>query len=314
MRLIMKELMNGTKWMDMDGNPIHAHGGYILFYEGYYYWYGEDRRENYYISCYRSKDLFNWEFRNHIITTESKASKIRIRTSILLKREDGKKVNLERPKVLFNEKTQKFVLWVHFENGVDYRDAACAIATCDRPDGDFIYHGHFNPYGYMSRDCTLFLDDDGTAYFVSAARDNADLHIYRLQDDYLNIASLAARGWQGEYREAPAIVKQDNIYYICTSFCTGWAPNQGKFGKASSMEGPWSVLEDFGDETTYDSQPAFIVRTENGQLLYFGDRWDGQDYFNSSYIMLPLEIMDGKMTINFFHQVMLTDTEEIIFK
>lgn len=314
MRLIMKELMNGTKWMDMDGNPIHAHGGYILFYEGYYYWYGEDRRENYYISCYRSKDLFNWEFRNHIITTESKASKIRIRTSTLLKREDGKKVNLERPKVLFNEKTQKFVLWVHFENGVDYRDAACAIATCDRPDGDFIYHGHFNPYGYMSRDCTLFLDDDGTAYFVSAARDNADLHIYRLQDDYLNIASLAARGWQGEYREAPAIVKQDNIYYICTSFCTGWAPNQGKFGKASSMEGPWSVLEDFGDETTYDSQPAFIVRTENGQLLYFGDRWDGQDYFNSSYIMLPLEIMDGKMTINFFHQVMLTDTEEIIFK
>ncbi|MDU1846967.1 MAG: family 43 glycosylhydrolase [Niallia nealsonii] len=314
MRLIMKELMNGTKWMDMDGNPIHAHGGYILFYEGYYYWYGEDRRENYYISCYRSKDLFNWEFRNHIITTESKASKIRIRTSILLKREDGKKVNLERPKVLYNEKTQKFVLWVHFENGVDYRDAACAIATCDRPDGDFIYHGHFNPYGYMSRDCTLFLDDDGTAYFVSAARDNADLHIYRLQDDYLNIASLAARGWQGEYREAPAIVKQDNIYYICTSFCTGWAPNQGKFGKASSMEGPWSVLEDFGDETTYDSQPAFIVRTENGQLLYFGDRWDGQDYFNSSYIMLPLEIMDGKMTINFFHQVMLTDTEEIIFK
>jgi len=314
MRLKMKELINGTKWMDMDGNPIHAHGGYILFYEGYYYWYGEDRRENYYISCYRSKDLFNWEFRNHIITTESKASKIRIRTSILLKREDGKKVNLERPKVLFNEKTKKFVLWVHFENGVDYRDAACAIATCDRPDGDFIYHGHFNPYGYMSRDCTLFLDDDGTAYFVSAARDNADLHIYRLQDDYLNIASLAARSWQGEYREAPAIVKQDNIYYICTSFCTGWAPNQGKFGKASSMEGPWSVLEDFGDETTYDSQPAFIVRTENGQLLYFGDRWDGQDYFNSSYIMLPLEIMDGKMIINFFHQVMLTDTGEIIFK
>ncbi|WP_312097110.1 family 43 glycosylhydrolase [Niallia sp.] len=310
---MIQELINGTQWIDTDGNPIHAHGGHILFYKGFYYWYGEDRRENYYISCYRSKDLFNWEFRKHIITTESLTSKIRVRTSILLKREDGKKVNLERPKVLYNEKTQKFVLWVHFENGVDYRDAACAIATCDKPDGEFVYHGHFNPYGYMSRDCTLFQDDDGTAYFVSAARDNADLHIYRLQEDYLNIESLAARSWQGEYREAPAVVKKEDVYYLCTSFCTGWAPNQGKFGKASRMEGPWSMLEDFGDGTTYDSQPAFIVRTENGQLLYVGDRWDGKNYFNSSYIILPLVIEDGKVSIDYYHTLELTDNGDIRF-
>lgn len=48
---------NGTLWNDIDGNPIHAHGGWMLSYGGYFYWYGEDRRENYYVSCYRSKDL-----------------------------------------------------------------------------------------------------------------------------------------------------------------------------------------------------------------------------------------------------------------
>ena len=61
-----KMFKNGTLWNDIDGNPIHAHGGWMLSYGGYFYWYGEDRRENYYVSCYRSKDLRNWEFRNHI--------------------------------------------------------------------------------------------------------------------------------------------------------------------------------------------------------------------------------------------------------
>ena len=50
-----------------------------------------------------------------------------MRTKIQLKNDDGKKVNLERPKVLYNEETKKFVLWVHFENGKDYHDAAVGI-------------------------------------------------------------------------------------------------------------------------------------------------------------------------------------------
>lgn len=309
----MKQLMNGSKWTDTNGNEIHAHGGHIIYHQGYYYWYGEDRRSSYYISCYRSKDLFTWEFRNHIITTDSQTSEIRIRTKIQLAQEDGGKVNLERPKVLFNERTSQFVLWVHFENGQDYNDAACAIATCDTPDGDFVYHGHFNPYGYMSRDCTLFQDEDGTAYFISAARDNADLHLYRLQDDYMNVEKMAAQVWQGEYREAPAVIKKDGLYYMCSSFCTGWAPNQGKFGTAPSMEGPWSVLENFGDDTTYASQPAFILKTQEGQLLYYGDRWDAEDYFISSYVMLPLEISDSKLAINFYDKAVLTDKGIIEF-
>lgn len=309
----MKELINGTLWLDTNGDPIHAHGGHILYYQGYYYWYGEDRRENYYVSCYRSKDLVHWEFRNHILTTNSKIAEMRIRTKIQLTREDGGKVNLERPKVLFNSKTNQFVLWVHFENGMNYKDAACAIATCNTPDGDFVYHGHFNPYGYMSRDCTLFQDEDGTAYFISAARDNADLHVYRLQDDYLNIEKLVAQLWQGEYREAPAVIKVNNLYYMCNSFCTGWAPNQGEFGVASSMEGPWSVLEEFGDETTFDSQPAFILKTQEGQLLYYGDRWDAKNYFNSSYVILPLEIANQKMSIDYYQKAVLLENGILTF-
>lgn len=294
----MKTLKNGTVWLDVDGNPIHAHGGYILFHGGWYYWYGEDRRGRYYVSCYRSKNLTDWEFRNHVLTMDSRMERCRMQTNLQLQNENGGKVNLERPKVLYNAQTGKFVLWVHFENGKDYSQAAAAIATCDTPDGDFVYHGHFNPFGYMSRDCTLFQDDDGTGYFLSAARDNADLHVYRLTDDYLNVEALVHRLWQGEFREAPAVTKIGGTYYMLTSYCTNWAPNQAKYASASAMEGRWSRLAEIGDETTYGSQPSFLLQ-KDGHVLYFGDRWggDGEKYFTSSYVIYPLEEHEGKLVL-----------------
>ncbi len=302
----MSILKNGELWLDIKGNPIHAHGGYIIFYNGYYYWYGEDRRDNKYVSCYRSSNLTDWEFRNHVLTTDSKMEGYRVRTKMMLSNEDGSKVNLERPKVLYNEKTGKFVLWVHFENGKNYHDAAIGIASCDTPDGDFTYHGHFNPYGYMSRDCTLFKDDDGTAYFISAARDNADLHVYRLSEDYMNVDSLIHKLWQGEYREAPAVMKMGGKYYMLSSFCTGWAPNQCKYAVADSIEGRWSDLMEIGDETTYQSQAAFILE-KDGKYYYVGDRWggDGEKYFESSYVVYPLELSGDMLDMKYVDEIEL---------
>lgn len=283
-----KEFVNGSLWTDAEGNELHAHGGYIIKFNDYYYWYGEDRRKHYYVSCYRSKDLSSWEFRNHILTTDSQMAEYRVRTKLQLISNTGEKVNIERPKVIYNKITRKFVMWAHFENGIDYNDAAIAIATCDTPDGNFIYHGSFRPYGYMSRDCTLFIDEND-AYFISASRDNADLHIYRLSQDYLNVESLLHKLWQGEYREAPAVFKAGNEYIMLSSFCTGWAPNQSKYAVAKEINGVWSDLMDIGDETTFNSQPAFILPYKD-QLLYFGDRWGGEaeNYFKSGYVVYPL--------------------------
>ncbi len=290
-------MKNGSIFTDTNGESIHAHGGYIIRHGGYWYWYGEDRRANYYVSCYRSADLKNWEFRRHILTTDSATRPYRVRTKLELCREDGRKVNIERPKVLFCESTGKFVMWAHYENGRDYRDAACCVATCDEPDGDFVYHGHFNPYGYMSRDCTLFRDRDGVAYFISASRDNADLHVYRLTDDYMNVDGLVNVLWQGEFREAPAVFCKDGRYYMLSSFCTGWRPNQGCYASADKIDGRWSALHPFGDATTYHSQPAFVLPYDS-DFYYIGDRWGGFpmshpfDYSKSGYVVLKIQF-DG---------------------
>ncbi len=48
------------------------------------------------------------------------------------------------------------------------------------------------PYGSVH----VLIEFDGTAYFFSAANDNKDLMLYRLTDDYLDIA---VAGGQGRY-------------------------------------------------------------------------------------------------------------------
>lgn len=47
----------GSIWKDMDGNPINAHGGGILYHEGTYYWYGEFKGD----STYRLDWVKTWE-------------------------------------------------------------------------------------------------------------------------------------------------------------------------------------------------------------------------------------------------------------
>lgn len=300
----MKGLKNGEIWYDNKGKVIHAHGGCLLYHNGYYYWYGENRVDNAYVNCYRSTDLKEWEFRNTILHTNSKCEKNRVKAEMCLTNENSTKCNIERPKVVYNEKTGKFVMWAHYENGKGYKCACICVASCDTPDGNFTYHGSFNPFGNDSRDCTIFKDDNNKAYLSSSSRGNADLKIYSLQDDYLNVSREINTIWQGEYREAPAIFKRNGIYYMITSYCTGWSPNQAKYGTATSLEGEWSTLTEIADETTYQSQSAFIIN-QNNDFYYFGDRWDGDDYFNSRYVCFKLDFDGEKMIMNYCDEVNL---------
>ena len=52
-------------WNDIDGEQINAHGGCVVYEKGTYYWFGEDRTGfvSNGVSCYQSKDLYNWKRR-----------------------------------------------------------------------------------------------------------------------------------------------------------------------------------------------------------------------------------------------------------
>lgn len=271
------QLTNGTKWYDTQGSVINAHGGGFIEWNGYYYWIGENRRQGVLVSCYRSKDLVQWEFRGNLLTKYSHP--------------ELDKANIERPKIIYNEDTKQFVMWMHYEYNGNYDYARAAVAFSSDIEKPFTFVKSFRPMGNMSRDCTLYKDEDGTAYFLSAARENYDLMLYKLTPNFLDVKEQIATLWYGGHREAPAIVKRGNYYFMITSGCTGWMPNQAKYAYSKSIAGPWSSLIDIGDNTTFHSQSTFILSVENNnetQYIYVGDRWDGRRYFASTYIFLPL--------------------------
>ncbi|MFF5436255.1 RICIN domain-containing protein [Streptomyces achromogenes] len=277
-------VVNGTQFTDTSGNPVHAHGGGVIKAGGYYYWFGEHRNADNtfrYVDAYRSTDLKTWEFRNHVLTQSSAAE---LATA-----------NIERPKVVYNAATGKFVMWMHKENGTDYSEARAAVAVSDTVDGAYTWRGSFRPLDrHMSRDLTVFVDTDGTGYMASAANENYDLHIYRLTADYTGIASLVANPWPGGHREAPALFKRNGVYFMLTSGATGWNPNQQQYATATNLAGPWTAMTNTGDSTAYGSQTAYVLPvqgTSGTSYLYLGDRWGnsfGGTVNDSRYVWLPL--------------------------
>ncbi|GIH25342.1 beta-xylosidase [Acrocarpospora phusangensis] len=292
-------ITNGTQFRDTAGNVVHAHGGGMLKSGAYHYWFGENRNaDNTFraVSVYRSTDLLNWEFRRDVLTRTSNA--------------ELNVANIERPKVIYNSSTGRYVMWMHKENGRDYGEARAAVASSATIDGDYTYHGSFRPLGqHMSRDITLF-NDGGTAYMISAADENYDLHIYRLTADYLNVASLVGNFWNDAHREAPAMFKRGSTYFLLTSAATGWNPNQAKYATASSVSGPWSGWTNTGDGTTFGSQPAYVLPvqgTSTTSYLYLGDRWAGAwggPVNDSQYVWLPITFPSAtSMSLSWHPQV-----------
>lgn len=107
---------NGQMWYDVDGNPIQSHGGCIIKFNEKWYWYGENKGQDNVpgtgrvdvigVSCYSSYNLVDWKYEGLVLSADTENSDSPIHTSKVL----------ERPKVLHNEKTNKFVMWFHSDN------------------------------------------------------------------------------------------------------------------------------------------------------------------------------------------------------
>ncbi len=303
-----KEIVQGTQWLDTAGNPINAHGGGILYHDGKYYWYGEYKKgetilpdwatwECYRtdvtgVSCYSSPDMLNWTFEGIVLPAVTDDSDHDLHTSKVL----------ERPKVVYNKKTCKFVMWAHVESA-DYSKAAAGVAVSDSPTGPFKYLGSFRPNDAMSRDQTIFVDDDGKAYQFASSENNATLYINELADDYLRPTGKFTRNFIGESREAPAVFKHDGKYYLLSSGCTGWDPNQAELAVADSIMGEWKTIGDpctgkDADKTFY-AQSTYVqpVYGKKDLVIAMFDRWNKTDLENSRYVWLPLNFDNGKITI-----------------
>lgn len=124
---------------------MNAHGGGILYHRGTYYWFGEHKAENTSnamvgVTCYSSKNLTDWKNEG---------------VALAVSDEQGSDIEkgciLERPKVIYNAKTRKFVMWFHLElKGLGYRAARAGVAVADKVTGPyhFLRSQRVNAYRY----------------------------------------------------------------------------------------------------------------------------------------------------------------------
>jgi unsaturated rhamnogalacturonyl hydrolase len=290
------EIRPGEVWLDDRGQPIQAHGGGILKRGNTYFWFGEERREGLdpmkrYVSCYASTDLLHWKFRNMVIKLSDPENF------------DPKWI-LERPKVFYNEKTKKYVMYMHIDGPLPgasggYALARVGIAVSDTVDGDYRYLRSFRPLGHESRDIGQFIDDDGTAYLITEDRP-LGFHIERLSADYLDVEKDVAL--IPMHMEGGALVHYRGLYYVVGSALTGWAPNANKYATATKLEGPWSEFKDIAppETRTYGAQSTLMLKvtgTKKTTVIFMGDIWKPKTLWDSRYLWMPLEIGDGQLRL-----------------
>jgi hypothetical protein len=300
----------GQTWLDTDGKPIQAHGGGLLLDGGIYYWFGENkdgatnldpaqgplhRVDVIGISCYSSTDLLNWKNEGIVLPAEPANPESDLHPSRVL----------ERPKVIRNPKTGQYILFAHVDKA-NYTYASIGIAVAEKPTGPYRYQGAVQPNGADSRDMTVFQDDDGAAYLFFSSEWNKTLHIVQLNDDYLSPSTTQALAFVNASREAPAVFKRGGKYYLLSSGCTGWDPNQAEIAVAHHPFGPWKVLGNpcVGPhaEITFYAQSTFVtpVADTPDTFIALFDQWKKENLRDSRYVWLPLRF-DGSRPVITWH-------------
>ncbi len=269
----------GKVWLDTEGKRIQAHGGSILYWEGNYYWYGENKefttgnQECWHngIRMYESTDLYNWKDLGIIIPANDDPESPLYR-----------KACMDRPHIIYNKSTRKFVCWFKVMRGV--RGQLSSVLTADRLTGPYtVVHQDFKPLGMSAGDFDLAVAPDGKAYYYFE-RVHSESICADLTDDYTDVSGYYSVHFPHHegvpyVREAIAHFFRKGKHYLITSGTTGYWPNPSEIAVGDTWHGPYTVLGNPhpGDDsnTSYHSQIGSVFKVPGKKDLYIAlaDRW-----------------------------------------
>ena len=323
-------------WTDLGGRRIEAHGAGMLQspHDARWYWYGEsaksapaadgrvneERLWSQGVNCYSATSMSGpWRNEGQVL----RQSDVRVQGL------SGPFV-IERPKVLHNALTGKFVMWLHLDRNLDggnctqlcssaderlrcerqrwYQLHRVGVATAAAAAGPFTWSHSLQPDGLPSLDMSLFHDPlDGQAYLIRSVANRYNA-ISRLSADF-----LGSQGVISTHRpvfEGMALFRHANgTYYCITSHLTGFRPNGLMLLRAegASLDDPkWTNLGNpTGDPTSFNSQPAFVVSVTRAggepYFVYLGDNWlhGGEAGLpDAAYVWLPLRFSRHGVTLS----------------
>ena len=276
-----KSIRPGKIWYDTDGKRIQAHGGSIIFVNNIFYWYGENKEGitgratgekckfwHHGVKLYSSIDLYNWKDEGYVIKESDDPSNPFYPANIM-----------DRPHILYNEKTNKFVMWAKTSKS-DFD--SCAFSVCI---GDSLKNMNFikevKPKGFHAGDFDLFIDNNN-AYIVFE-NPHTEMVVIKLTDDYLDVTDEVSSHIFKEcppfVREAPAYFNYKGIKYLLTSGTTGYYPNKSIVYKMNSIHGKWEEInnpcENDVFNNSFHAQFSSVFKHPTIKDLYIalGDRW-----------------------------------------
>ncbi|KAG9084093.1 hypothetical protein FRC06_004212, partial [Ceratobasidium sp. 370] len=188
------QIVPGATWTASGTNQhVQAHGGGMIKEGGTYYWIGENKLDGssfQSVNCYSSTNLVEWKYVGALLALQSSGDL-------------GPNRIVERPKVIFNNSTKQYVMYMHIDSP-NYQEAKVGVATGPSICGNYTYQGSFRPLGFESRDMGLYQEADGQAYLLTEDRSHG-LRIDKLSPDYLSVESNVYT-WSETY-ESPALIK-----------------------------------------------------------------------------------------------------------
>ncbi len=266
----------GKPWFDTEGKRIQAHGGAVLYEDGTYYWYGEnkDRTDGkngiwtWGIRAYASKDLYNWEDLGLIIKPEFEDETSNLYPTM----------RVDRPHILKNPVTGKYVCWIKLSG-----DEACfLILEADKFLGPYeIVASDFRPDGHNIGDFDIIRVDEKAYLFVDA--DHNGVIGYELTTDYRTIDHEISRQYENIQppftREGITLFQAKDQYYMLTSGMSGYVPNKSDSAVAKSITDSFASIGNphRNDDTnsSFNSQISQVFKVEGKENLYvaIADRW-----------------------------------------
>ncbi len=265
----------GEVWLDTEGKPIQAHGFQVTWRDGKYYWYGEDKTETLFgtnkffcgVRCYSSEDFYNWKDEGDIIKPSSDPESPLHWSQ-----------KIERPHIVYSEKTGKYVCWLKYQAN----DGHFVIAQSDNFLGPYEFVTNLKPDGFAVGDFDMYTDPESGKSYVWFERPHWEYVCAELTEDCLGVNGTFSEHFVGLTppltREAAAHFLKDGRHYMFTSGTTGYTPNPSEVAEFDDYHGEYRVLGDphVGDPYSHSfcSQITSVIRIP-GKDLYvaMADRW-----------------------------------------
>ena len=271
-----RSIKPGQLWLDTKGEQIQAHGACVYYENGTYYWIGEDKTHTrkkgkiwtWGIKMYSSKDLCNWTDEGHIIepTPDDKKSIFHPNR------------RMDRPHILKNEKTDKYVLWLKYCDKMH-----ASVLTADNLKGPYtIVEEKYHPYGTKFGDFDLAKDEANGQGYLFFEADHDKVIACRLSEDYCHVEGEPVYIYKDQKppltREGITHMVRNGKHYILSSGMTGYVPNPSEVAVADDFLGPYTVQGDphVDDESSasFNSQISGVFKIEGkDQYIAIADRW-----------------------------------------